>query len=86
MPSWRQQFSTGYIDPRTLLPSVSPAQSSAVVSTLSAGNFFGALAAAPLGDQLGRKPSLMIGTLVFSLGVVLQLIAAKVPLFIAGRY
>lgn len=43
-----------------------------VVSILQGGAFFGALAAAPIEDRLGRKIALMIGCVVFIIGGVIQ--------------
>ncbi|KAF8967509.1 general substrate transporter [Flammula alnicola] len=57
---------------------------SLVVSILSAGTFFGALLAFPMGDMVGRKWGLVMSCLVFSLGVGLQL-DARWPTFIVGR-
>ena len=86
MNAFRKQFSTGYVDPVTHQLSVSPAQSSQIVSILSAGTFFGSLLAAPLGDKLGRRLSLIIAVAIFSFGVLLQTCAMHIPLLIAGRY
>ena len=46
--------------------------SSNVVSLLTAGCFFGAIAAAFINDRLGRRYSLMIFTLVFLVGAAIQ--------------
>jgi predicted MFS family arabinose efflux permease len=86
MHAFRQQFSTGYIDPNDKMLQVTPAQSSQIVSILSAGTFFGALLAAPLGDKLGRRLPLMIAVGIFSFGVLLQTIAMQIPMLISGRY
>jgi MFS transporter, SP family, sugar:H+ symporter len=60
---------------------------SLIVSILSAGTFFGALAAAPLADSIGRRLGLMIGAgVVFNFGVILQAASTKQPLFVAGRF
>jgi len=85
MHQWRKHFSTGYIDLKTHEVDVSPSQSSQIVSILSAGTFFGSLLAAPLGDKLGRRPSLILATAIFAIGVTLQISASKIPLFVAGR-
>jgi MFS transporter, SP family, sugar:H+ symporter len=62
-------------------------QNSLIVSILSAGTFFGALAAAPFADILGRRIGLMTAAgIVFNLGVILQTAATSRPLFIAGRF
>jgi sugar porter (SP) family MFS transporter len=50
-----------------------PQHKSLVVSILSAGTFFGALIAFPLGDLLGRKYGLIAACVIFCLGVGLQL-------------
>jgi SP family sugar:H+ symporter-like MFS transporter len=63
------------------------AQNSLIVSILSAGTFFGALAAAPFADILGRRLGLMTASgIVFNLGVILQTASTSRPLFIAGRF
>lgn len=85
MSSFRQQFNTGYTDLIDFKPNVSPEQSSLIVSILSAGTFFGALAAAPAGDMLGRKTSLVVAVAVFSFGALLQTVAAQIPILVAGR-
>ncbi|KAJ5592219.1 hypothetical protein N7537_009123 [Penicillium hordei] len=85
MPYWARTFSTGYRDNTGQL-NVTSSQSSAIVSILSAGTFFGALAAAPLGDILGRRLGLVASNTVFVLGVILQTIATHIPLFLAGRF
>lgn len=85
MPYWQQLFSTGHTDPsgaRTITSS----QESAIVSILSAGTFFGALASPFLTDKVGRRPGLLISTWVFNLGVVLHTVATSIPLFLAGRF
>ncbi|KAF2171325.1 hypothetical protein M409DRAFT_18440 [Zasmidium cellare ATCC 36951] len=46
-----------------------------IVSLLQAGCFFGALAAAPLGDKLGRRPALMIAGVVFCIGSLMQTVS-----------
>ncbi len=56
------------------------------MSILSAGTFFGALAAAPLGDFIGRQWGLIASSIVFIFGVVLQTAAVAIPLFVAGRF
>lgn len=86
MKAFRKQFSTGYMDPKDGMLNVSPAQSSQIVSILSAGTFFGALLAAPIGDRLGRRISLIIAVAIFSFGVLLQTCAMQIPLLLAGRY
>jgi MFS family permease len=86
MKAFRKEFTTGYIDPKDQLENISPAQSAQVVAILSAGTFFGALMAAPLGDKLGRRISLIIAVAIFALGVLLQTIAMALPVLVSGRY
>ncbi|KAK4151691.1 general substrate transporter [Chaetomidium leptoderma] len=85
MDHWRELFSTGYRDSKGHLD-VSPSQSSAIVSILSAGTFFGALASPLLGDNIGRRWGLIASCWVFNVGVVLQTAATSLPLFLAGRF
>lgn len=86
MPYWRNLFSTGYKNTEDGLPDVSPSQSSEIVSLLSAGTFFGALAAAPMADLLGRRLGLIASNAVFTVGVIMQTAATAIPLFVAGRF
>jgi SP family sugar:H+ symporter-like MFS transporter len=83
---WLDQFSTGYRDEKTGQLAISPAQSSEIVSILSAGTFFGALFAAPFADKIGRRKSLMLAVGIFSFGVALQTASMAIPMFTAGRY
>lgn len=85
MSYWQNQFSTGYINP-TPKPhlDITASQSSEIVSILSAGTFFGALLAAPIADRLGRRLALIVSSVVFIFGVVLQTAATEIPLFVAG--
>jgi MFS transporter, SP family, sugar:H+ symporter len=85
MPYWQRLFSTGYVDPEGN-PTITASQESAIVSILSAGTFFGALASPLLTDSIGRRPALMASTWVFNLGVVLHTVAEAIPLFLAGRF
>lgn len=85
MPYWEKTFSTGYRDASGNL-TITSSQSSAIVSILSAGTFFGALGAAPMGDFLGRRWGLIASTGVFTLGVALQTAATAIPIFLAGRF
>ena len=90
MRYWLNLFSTGHKepDPNTgeLLPAITSSESSLIVSLLSAGTFFGALASAPLADLTGRRMGLIYSCVVFSFGVVLQTAATAIPLFVAGRF
>ncbi|SPO01684.1 probable RCO3 - glucose transporter [Cephalotrichum gorgonifer] len=85
MPYWQRLFSTGYVDAEGN-PNITASQESAIVSILSAGTFFGALASPFLADRLGRRLGLVISTWVFNLGVVLHTVATAIPMFLAGRF
>ncbi|KAL2831286.1 general substrate transporter [Aspergillus pseudoustus] len=85
MPYWARTFSTGHRDSTGQL-NVTSSQSSAIVSILSAGTFFGALGAAPMGDIIGRRWGLIASNGVFVLGVILQTVATSIPPFLAGRF
>ncbi|KAF2841660.1 glucose transporter-like protein [Patellaria atrata CBS 101060] len=81
MEYWLEEFSTEGNG------QITGAQDSLIVSILSAGTFFGALAAAPFADILGRKWGLFAAAgVVFNLGVILQTAATEQPMFIAGRF
>jgi SP family sugar:H+ symporter-like MFS transporter len=86
MHYWREHFSTGYINPKDNFLDVTASQSSEIVAILSAGTFFGALASAPIADLTGRRFGMMVDTVVFTLGVILQTAAVDIPLFVAGRF
>ena len=86
MPYWLKTFSTGATDKKTGKPAITASQSSEIVSLLSAGTFFGALTASPMGDLLGRRMGLIASTGVFTFGVILQTAATSIPLFVAGRF
>lgn len=86
MKYWRNQFSTGYINLKDNERDVTSSQTSEIVSILSAGTFFGALTAAPVADWVGRRLGLVVCTLVFCFGVILQTAATAIPMFVAGRF
>jgi MFS family permease len=59
---------------------------SLMTSILSCGTFFGALIAGDVADFIGRRPTIIIGCLVFSVGCILEIAATnQVVLFIMGR-
>ncbi|KAF2730979.1 general substrate transporter [Polyplosphaeria fusca] len=57
----------------------------AVVSVFTGGAFFGAAAAGPSGDLLGRKWTILIGAIVFCLGGALQTGAQALSYLYSGR-
>lgn len=64
---------------------VPSSQKSLIVSILSAGTFFGALIAGDLADWFGRRTTVILGCVVFIIGVILQTAASMVGLLVAGR-
>lgn len=86
MKYWRNQFSTGYVSLKDGELDVTSSQTSEIVSILSAGTFFGALTAAPVADFVGRRLGLVVCTIVFCFGVILQTAATAIPMFVAGRF
>ncbi|OTA98345.1 hypothetical protein M426DRAFT_113736 [Hypoxylon sp. CI-4A] len=85
MDYWQNLFSTGYVN-TSGHRDVTPSQSSAIVSILSAGTFFGALGSPFIADTIGRRISLIASSFVFILGVILQTAATGLSLFLAGRF
>jgi SP family sugar:H+ symporter-like MFS transporter len=65
---------------------VSASQSAEVVSILSAGTFFGALSSPFMADRIGRRLALIVSSVVFIFGVILQTAATQLPMFVAGRF
>ncbi|KAK4204586.1 general substrate transporter [Triangularia verruculosa] len=67
---------------------VSESRTSLIVSILSCGTFFGALIAGDAADWIGRKWTVILGCLIYIIGVVIQMITgAGDPLaaIVAGR-
>ncbi|KAJ7336808.1 general substrate transporter [Mycena albidolilacea] len=61
-------------------------EKSLMTSILSAGTFFGALVAGDVADVLGRRPTIIIGCIVFTVGCVLELAPQDVlACFVIGR-
>ncbi|KAM0547493.1 hypothetical protein ACHAPJ_010366 [Fusarium lateritium] len=60
-----------------------------VLSTITAiydiGCFFGALAAFTIGDRLGRKKSIIVGTAIMSVGAILMVSSFSLPQMFVGR-
>ncbi|RBR19558.1 uncharacterized protein FIESC28_05553 [Fusarium coffeatum] len=53
---------------------LSESHQSLIVSILSCGTFFGALIAGDLADRMGRKWTVILGCLIYCIGVVIQMI------------
>ena len=82
MNDWLKLF--GKVDPTSNTFVIPTNDKSLVVSILSAGTFFGALLAYPMGDMIGRKYGLVLSCLVFCVGIGLQL-DTHWAVFIIGR-
>jgi MFS family permease len=60
-----------------------------VLATVSAiyavGCFFGALVAFTIGERLGRKTTIIVGTIVMTVGAILQAASYNLPMMFVGR-
>ena len=56
-----------------------------VTALYDVGCFFGAVAAFSIGERLGRKKSILLGTTVMSIGAILQISAYSTAQMIVGR-
>ncbi|KAI4228795.1 MAG: hypothetical protein L6R36_001395 [Xanthoria steineri] len=56
-----------------------------VTAIYDVGCFFGAIAAFSLGEMLGRKKTILLGTSIMAVGAILQIAAFGVPQMIVGR-
>lgn len=56
-----------------------------VTALYDVGCFFGAVAAFSIGERLGRKRSILVGTTVMSIGAILQISAYSTAQMIVGR-
>ncbi|RKU47312.1 hypothetical protein DL546_002285 [Coniochaeta pulveracea] len=73
--------SSSYID----LFNPTDAETGVVVSLFTGGAFFGAFFAGPTGDWLGRRLTILLGSLIFILGGCLQTAAQSIHYLWAGR-
>ncbi|KAF7869651.1 hypothetical protein EAF04_004435 [Stromatinia cepivora] len=58
---------------------------SLITSILSAGTFFGAIIAGDLADWIGRRTTVILGCIIFIIGVILQTASSGLGLLVAGR-
>jgi len=84
---FKKEFATQFVvnDDGDQVWDFTAGQKSLMVSILSLGTFFGALASAPFGDFFGRRMGLVWACVVFILGIIFQTAATAIPLFTAGR-
>ncbi|ELR07171.1 hypothetical protein VC83_07555 [Pseudogymnoascus destructans] len=64
---------------------VSSSHNSLIVSILSAGTFFGAIIAGDLADWFGRRTTILLGCLIFIIGVILETASSTFALLAVGR-
>ncbi|KAH7882351.1 general substrate transporter [Phlebopus sp. FC_14] len=57
----------------------------AIVACMPAGSLFGALAVTSLADQIGRKNTILLSSLIWIIGGVLQCAAINVGMLLVGR-
>ncbi|KAJ6459167.1 general substrate transporter [Mycena vitilis] len=63
-------------------------EKSLMTSILSAGTFFGALVAGDIADMIGRRPTIIVGCFVFSVGCILEIAPGPTGIlacFVIGR-
>lgn len=65
--------------------SLSGPHNSLIVSILSAGTFFGALVAGDCADLFGRRNTIVVGCVIYIIGVILQVASHGLGLLVAGR-
>lgn len=84
MREFKEQFGTDCHDSRGRIE-ICPEDSAIIVAILSAGTVIGSLLAAPAGDSLGRRHTLMISVGIFCAGAICQVCAQSTPLMLVGR-
>ncbi|KFA62105.1 hypothetical protein S40285_08621 [Stachybotrys chlorohalonatus IBT 40285] len=84
MREFKDQFSTTCHD-GSGNRDICTSESSLIVAILSAGTAIGALLAAPVGDSLGRRLTLMIFVGIFCIGSIFQVCAQDIPMLLIGR-
>lgn len=57
----------------------------AIVAAMPAGSFVGALAVSQLGDRLGRKKTIMLASLIWVIGSILQCASVNRGMLVVGR-
>ena len=68
-------------------PAFSDARSGTIVGLLSIGTLIGAICAAPIADAFGRRVTIVVGNIVFCVGVIVQIATTTIWYQIAlGRW
>lgn len=65
---------------------IKASQQSLFTSILSAGTFVGAIIAGDIADYLGRRPTIILGCGIFSVGAICEVASTALPLMAAGRF
>lgn len=60
--------------------------SALIVAILSVGTAIGSLLAAPAGDMLGRRRSMLLAVGIFCIGAICQVCAEALPALLVGRW
>jgi len=69
-------------------PAVSDSHRSLIVSILSCGTFFGALIAGDVAERIGRKWTVIVGCVIYTIGCIIQMITGlgdPLGAIVAGR-
>ncbi|KAJ4862992.1 sugar transporter domain-containing protein [Trichoderma breve] len=83
MDEFKQKFGT--CNDRTINDDICAKDSALIVAILSVGTALGSLLAAPLGDTLGRRRSMLLSVAIFCIGAILQVSAEGSAALLAGR-
>lgn len=74
MPDFQQRFADVY-DPLTGTYSFSPVLNGLIVGFVNIGAFLGCILSSPLAEKYGRKVSIQVWSIVYLLGIVIQMAA-----------
>ncbi|KAH6979961.1 hypothetical protein EDB82DRAFT_478659 [Fusarium venenatum] len=87
MTEFKEQFGkhTNCVDENGAID-ICTKDSSIIVAILSAGTALGALLAAPTGDSLGRRKTLLLAVAIFCVGAIFQVAADNIDLLLVGRF
>ncbi|UKZ48761.1 glucose transporter [Trichoderma virens] len=83
MDEFKQKFGT--CNDRTINDDICAKDSALIVAILSVGTALGSLLAAPAGDMLGRRRSMLLSVAIFCIGAILQVSAEASANLLAGR-
>lgn len=89
LPRYDQGVFGGVIVTSDFLDLMGIADNASMQSTVTAvyniGCFVGAVATIWIGERLGRKKTILVGTTVMSIGAILQTAAFNLPMMFVGR-